>query len=122
MAKIIGNSESTLASLDTFFGELEEPMVNQIQTLSEKIRQRRTQMLVHSYLYYVMDENVISDEKWQQWADELTSLQSTWNALGMTKEIGFYDKEFADWNGSTGMHLPQENWIVDRAKLLLKNH
>jgi hypothetical protein len=108
-----------MTSLDAFFDEPEEPMVNDIQTLSEKIRQRRMQMLVHSYLYYVLDENVITDEKWQQWADELTSLQSTWNTLGMTKEIGFYDKEFAEWNGSTGMHLPQENWIRDRAKYLL---
>jgi hypothetical protein len=69
-----------------------------------------------------MDENVISDEKWQQWADELTSLQEMWNTHGITKEIGFYDKEFTDWNGSTGMHLPRDKWIVDRAKLLLKNH
>lgn len=108
-----------MASLDTFFDVQDEPMVNEVQTLSEKIKQRRTQMLVHSYLYYVLDDTVITDEKWQQWADELTSLQETWNAQGMLKEIGFYDKEFADWNGSTGMHLPQGNWIRDRAKYLL---
>ncbi len=29
----------------------DDPMVNEIQTLSEKIRQRRTQMMIHSYLF-----------------------------------------------------------------------
>lgn len=90
-----------------------DPMVNSVQTLSEKIKQRRTQMLIHSYLYYTLDDTVITDEKWQQWADELTELQK------QKKEIGFYDKEFSDWNGSTGMHLPSPAWVVNRAKKLL---
>ena len=90
-----------------------DPMVNAVQTLSEKIKQRRTQMLIHSYLYYVLDDNVITDEKWQRWADELTELQK------QKTEISFYDKEFADWNGSTGMHLPMPPWVVKRAKWLL---
>jgi hypothetical protein len=91
----------------------DDPMVNDVQTLSEKIRQRRTQMLVHSYLYYVMDENVIDDHKWQEWADELTELQK------QKKVIGFYDKAFSDWTGATGTHLPFEPWIQKRAKDLL---
>jgi len=94
----------------------DDPMVNEIQTLSEKIRQRRTQMLVHSYLYYVLDENVVDDGKWQQWADELVELQK------QRKDIGFYDEAFADWDGSTGCHLPQDPWIVRRCQWLLKNH
>ena len=98
------------ASLESFFDDT--PVY--VQTLVEKIRQRRHQMLVHSYLYYVMDDSVITDDKWQQWADELTTLQA------VTKEIGFYDEEFADWNGSTGMHLPRDEWIINRAKWLIK--
>jgi hypothetical protein len=90
-----------------------DPMVNAVQTLSEKIKQRRAQMLVHSYLYYTLDDTIISDEKWQQWADELTELQK------QKSEIGFYDEEFGDWNGSTGMHLPSPVWIVNKAKKLL---
>jgi hypothetical protein len=100
-----------IATLESFFDD--DPMVNEIQTLSEKIRQRRSQMLIHSYLYYVMDENTIDDSKWQQWADELVELQK------QKKTIGFYDKEFADWNGSTGMHLPRDAWIKKRAEALL---
>jgi hypothetical protein len=90
-----------------------DPMVNSVQTLSEKIKQRRTQMLIHSYLYYTLDDTVITDDKWQQWADELTELQKR------KSNIGFYDKEFSDWNGSTGMHLPSPAWIVNKAKKLL---
>jgi hypothetical protein len=98
-------------SIDAFFEEDEKPVY--VQTLVEKIRQRRHQMLIHSYLYYVMDENVITDDKWQQWADELTELQK------QEIVIGFYDEVFADWNGSTGMHLPKDKWIQRRAKWLL---
>ena len=91
----------------------DDPMVNEIQTLSEKIRQRRSQMLVHSYLYYVLDENVIDDAKWQQWADELSELQS------QKKVIGFYDEAFSDWSGATGSHLPFDPWVIRLAKSLL---
>ena len=99
-------------TLDAFF-EDDDPMVNPVQKLSEKIRQRRSQMMIHSYIYYHMDDNVISDDKWQEWADELTELQKR------KHDIGFYDDVFRDWNGSTGMHLPTDPWIKKRAESLL---
>lgn len=102
-----------MSTLEAFIEDDDDPKVNEVQTLSEKIRQRRTQMMVHSYLYYVMDENVIDDDTWQRWADELVELQK------QKKVIGFYDKEFADWTGATGMHLPRDKWIVQRTKSLL---
>ena len=96
------------ATLDSFF---DEPY---IPPLIDKIRQRRTQMMVHSYLYYILDSPIISDDTWQYWADELVTLQK------QKKEIGFYDEEFVDWDGSTGMHLPTDGWIDYRAKWLIK--
>jgi hypothetical protein len=96
--------------------EDDDPMVNAVQTLSEKIRQRRIQMLVHSYIYYHMDDNIVSDDKWQQWADELTELQKR------KQNIGFYDKEFADWSGASGAFLPFDPWVKERAKKLLTKH
>jgi hypothetical protein len=93
--------------------EDDDPMVNAVQTLSEKIRQRRIQMLVHSYIYYHMDSNVVSDDKWQQWADELTELQKS------KQNIGFYDEAFADWTGASGAFLPFDPWVKERAKKLL---
>lgn len=100
-------------SLDHLFAEPDDPMVNKVQTLSEKIKQRRTQMMVHSYLYYEMDANIIDDDTWQRWADELVELQKR------KATIGFYDEEFSDWTGATGMHLPKDKWIENRAKRLL---
>lgn len=85
-----------------------------LKTSSEKIKQRRSQMLIHSYLYYHLDTSVISDDQWQQWANELQYLQDLF-----PDSIGFYDKVFIDWDGSTGMHLPKDNWIRDKAHQLL---
>ena len=81
----------------------------------EIIRQRRHQMLVHSYLYYEMDAPVITDEKWQQWADELTYLQ---NKYPDACKLGFYDEAFADWSGATGCDLPFDPWLIKRVKEL----
>ena len=65
-------------------------------------------MLVHSYLYYEMDHIIVDDDTWQRWANELVELQKR------KHDIGFYDDVFRDWNGSTGMHLPKDDWIVKR--------
>tara|TARA_R110000824_G_scaffold241698_3_gene430444 strand:+ start:1845 stop:2168 length:324 start_codon:yes stop_codon:yes gene_type:complete len=91
-----------------------EKFINPIQTIKEKIRQRRSQMLVHSYLYYEKDEPIIDDFKWQRWADELAVLQK--ENVGHC-EIGFYDKEFADWTGDTGCALPlKDPKVVEKAE------
>jgi hypothetical protein len=100
-----------IATLDSFFTDV----TVHVQSLEEKIKQRRTQMLVHSYLYYVMDDSVVTDGKWQDWANELVALQK------QKTDIGFYDEEFSNWDGSTGMDLPHDDWIVQRAKWLLSH-
>jgi hypothetical protein len=81
------------------------------------IRRRRAQMLVHSYLYYHADDSIVSDIVWQEWADELTKLQTDNPKLC---KIGFYDKEFKDWDGSTGMHLPATIIIQQKAEQVSK--
>lgn len=101
-------------SLESLLWEDPDPMVNKVQTLSEKIRQRRIQMLVHSYLYYELDDTVIDDHTWQRWADELVQLQSR------KQNIGFYDEAFSDWTGASGAFLPFDQWVIDRAKKIVK--
>lgn len=96
-------------SLDDFLDDT--PSVG----LREKIKQRRSQMLIHSCIYYEMDDNLVSDDKWQQWAEELTELQKD------CKEIGFYDREFKDWDGTTGAHLPhRESWVYFKALSIMR--
>lgn len=86
-------------------------------SVTESIIQRRTQMLVHSYLYYVLDTSIVSDHTWQRWADDLTLLQRQ-----HPQPVGFFDAEFADWDGTTGAHLPTYPWVAERAGQVLRLH
>ena len=43
--------------------------------IAELIQQRRYQLLIHSCIYYHLNQNVISDKKWDEWARELKTLQ-----------------------------------------------
>jgi len=87
------------------------------QTVAEKIKQRRAQMLIHSAIYYDLNDNVVSDHQWQTWADELQKLQEE-NPNDC--KIDFFDWEFKDWDGSTGNHLPHRHpWVRARAEYIL---
>ena len=86
----------------------------------ELIKRRRSQMLIHSCLYYELDETVIDDHVWQSWADELEELQR--NHPEYCK-IGFFDFEFKDWTGATGNHLPlRDPWVHTKAQYILSLH
>ena len=88
------------------------------QTIPEKIRQRRAQMLIHSCLYYQMDESIVDDHTWQWWADELTELQ---NEYPEHCSIGYFDKEFEGWDGSSGYHLPlRDPYVYRKAEYILR--
>lgn len=67
-------------------------------------------MLIHSFLYYWKDAPIISDELWQKMADDLEALQKEYGW-----EWGFYDEHFKDWTGATGAHLPNDEWVVNKA-------
>lgn len=90
--------------------------------LKSKIRQRRSQMLIHSYLYYDMDSAIVDDNKWQSWANELRDLQQTLTDMDGHCNIDFYDYAFKDWDGSTGYHLPKTVWVKEHAERLLQQH
>ena len=70
-------------------------------------------MLIHSHIYYEMDDNIVDDHTWQRWADELAELQ---DKNPDKCEIGFYDKEIEGWNGSSGAFLQlRDPWVVNKA-------
>lgn len=93
-------------------------MVN--QTIAEKIRQRRLQLLVHSFIYYDLNENIISDDKWSQWATELVYLQNEYTEI--SKNVIYYDT-FKNFDGSTGFDLDYRNPdIMSKAYKLLEYH
>lgn len=90
-----------------------------------KIRQRRLQILVHSYIYYDLGEELVSDAKWQQWANELVILQKDFPEE--SKKV-IYSKEFEGFDGTTGYHLPyrmgkipaKAHQLLDYAKNMIK--
>ena len=85
--------------------------------IAEKIQQRRLQMLVHSCIYYEMDQNIISDKKWDEWARELKKLQEDYPEI--SRRVMWY-AEFIDWDASTGAFLPlKDEWVIRKAKQLL---
>lgn len=87
------------------------------QSTIEKIQQRRLQILVHSYIYYELNQNIISDDKWNKWAHELVELQKKYPKE--SKQAKYADK-FADFDSSTGMDLAYfDDFIVNRANYLL---
>lgn len=90
--------------------------INNLQTVGERIKQRRSQMLVHSHIYYHLDDALVTDIQWQAWANELHGLQ-----LAFGSKIDWYDEEFKDWDGSTGCHLPKDERTVKIAQQLIEN-
>lgn len=89
-----------------------------MQTVKEKIDQRRRQIHVHSVMYYHMDTSIVTDATFDRWAKELADLHA--NNPRLVKQ-GYLWKEFATWTGDTGMHLPVTDWAVGMAEWLLSH-
>lgn len=80
-----------------------------------EIRRLRRQMLIHSYIYYQLDDSLITDDEWQRRANRLVELQAQFpNA-----KVKCYDDAFIDWDGSTGCHLPVDHWVSKIANRLI---
>ena len=86
--------------------------------IAQKIQQRRYQMLVHSYIYYEMNNNLVSDSIWSKWAMELVELQAKYPHIA---DKVVFAEDFADWDGSSGAFLTYANKpnIVNTANRLV---
>jgi len=86
--------------------------------VAELIQQRRYQLLIHSCIYYALNQNVISDMQWDIWAKELKTLQEHYPNI--SEKIMLFEY-FEDWDASTGAFLPiSEDWVVNTAKHIIK--
>ena len=98
----------------------EEVETIDINEIADLINRRRRQVLIHSIIYYEMNENIISDSQWSTWAKELDELQKTYPDIAKTC---WYAEEFEDFDPSTGYSLPLDDpWAVNKARYLLKLH
>lgn len=87
------------------------------QTIEERIRQRRLQILVHSYIYYELNQNIVSDAKWMKWAKELAELQASYP---IESAAVCYAEQFKNFDGSTGAFFLYDAKIISTANRLLK--
>lgn len=88
------------------------------------IKRRRLQLIVHSCIYYRLNNNIIEDFKYDSWARELAKLHKKYGVV----KINCYDSYFEDWvEGAcktyTGFKLPiTDNKIIAIALRLLEYH
>lgn len=87
------------------------------QEIREIITRRRRQILVHSIIYYTMDDNLISDHTWAEWAKELYDLQEKYPEIA---DECIYAEAFSEFEPSTGYNLPlDDRWGNRKARQLL---
>lgn len=89
--------------------------------IAERIQQRRYQLLIHSCIYYELNNNLITDKQWDIWARELRDLQNKYPDI--SSRVVLYE-DFKDWDASTGAFLKsiKAEWVVRRAKQLLTSN
>ena len=93
---------------------------NKEAKIYELIQQRRLQLLVHSRIYYVLNNNIISDKQFDDFAKELVQLQKDYPQI--SKDVIFYNA-FKNWDGTTGFDLPlEDSWVVQKANQLLRRN
>lgn len=84
------------------------------------IDRRERQLLIHSYIYYELDDSIISDDQWSKWGFELGELRDKHPDIYEQSE---YADAFRNFDGSTGFDLygfytrPE---IVEKALYLLR--
>lgn len=85
--------------------------------IRKHIERRRVQLLVHSYIYYALDRNIVSDQQWSQWGVELEELQDRYPEESVRAK---YYEEFRDFDHSTGADLDYNKpEIITWAELLV---
>ncbi|MDF3555545.1 hypothetical protein LAV92_28190 [Bacillus cereus] len=88
--------------------------------LLEWMNRRQRQILVHSFLYYQLNENIISDSDFDKWSKEL------YEAMKENPDVAkrsVYYKDFLEFDGSSGYDLPYANPEIQNTGFrLLKIH
>lgn len=85
----------------------------------ELIKRRRHQIALHATIYYVYDNNIISDSLYDQFSEDLVKLQRLFPEE--SKAVEYYE-EFKDFDGSTGFHLTTRLDFHHKALYMLRLH
>jgi hypothetical protein len=82
---------------------------------TDRVKYLRRYLLVHSYLYYVKDDSIISDDEWTKHALELIELQKSYTSR-------YEAKQFKDFTTPSGYHFKYSMYIRSAANYLYKLH
>lgn len=74
-----------------------------VNNIIEWVNQRQRQILVHSFLYYQLNENIISDHTFDRWSKELAEWM---RENPETAKMTAYYTGFKTFDGSSGYDLP----------------
>ena len=86
-------------------------------SIAKLITRRRRQILVHSVIYYRLNDNIISDQQWSEWALELETLQT--QHPDIASECPLADA-FEGFYHATCENLPLDDpWALNKAQYLL---
>ena len=89
--------------------------------IGELIHRRRRQVMLHSMIYYHLNESIIPDETFDEWSRELAKLQREHPEI--SKEVPFQRKAFESFDGSSGYHLPIDDVRINNtARRLVEQH
>lgn len=76
--------------------------INTNNNILELINKRRRQIVVHSYLYYKCDTNLIPDYTFDKWCKELVQLHKE-HPMEASKAV--FPEAFSGWEGFSGYDL-----------------
>ncbi len=90
------------------------------EEIKELIKRRRFQILVHSFIYYRLNNNIISNEEFNKWALELIELQKRFPKI--SEEVELYNIFSGFTNVGDAAFLPFDDYsqLENRAKQLLE--
>lgn len=85
----------------------------------EWLNRRQRQILVHSFIYYQLNENIIDDHTYDLWCKELAKAIIDYPEL--FKQTTFYEG-FKEFDGSSGYDLPFSNPDIQNVGYRLLNY
>jgi ribonuclease HI len=84
-----------------------------------RIDELREMLHAHSYVYYELNETVISDHDWDEMAKKLVQLQVQYPHA---KRQGYLAEYFQNFDGSTGFDMPWTDHIKGIAEKMVERH
>lgn len=94
---------------------------NDKENIANLIKRRRFQILVHSYIYYRLNDNIISNVVFDRWAEELIELQKKHPDLSKNIELYDFFSDFTDISDAARLPLDNDPRLDSRARQLLRD-